>query len=234
MEIDNDVLNAGRTLQSVMLSIYRSELIYPSDVAKAATVIEQACHGASRTAGWWNDLRTGEELINRPHIVGEKLMLVVSEIAEANEGVGSTMDDKLPHRLMTEVELADTVIRIADLTGALRADLGQVMGDISSFDETFLHLLRKFQQKSERAHLMQIVSYVAKAMEGHRKARKDALFIHRPAIAVELARAVFMCFDVSERFGHDLASAIAEKLAFNATRPDHKKDARLAEGGKAY
>ena len=34
------------------------------------------------------------------------------------------MDDHLPHRLMIEVELADAVIRIADLAGALGIDLG--------------------------------------------------------------------------------------------------------------
>ncbi|MFN7817817.1 MAG: hypothetical protein ACK5OQ_16430 [Burkholderiales bacterium] len=235
MEIDNDVLNAGRTLQSVMLSIYRSALIYPSDVAKAASTIEQVCHGASRAAGRWNDLRTGEELIDSPHIVGEKLMLIVSDAAGMGRRMKGRSDDNLPHRLMTEVELADTVIRIADLTGALGVDIGQIMGDISVLDETFLDELRAtIYSLSHPGPLMRVVGYVAKAMEGHRKARKDAFFIHRPAVGAELARAVFMCFDVADRYGYDLASAIAEKLAFNAIHPDHKKDARLAEGGKAY
>lgn len=48
--------------------------------------------------------------------VGEMLMLVVSEVAEAMEGHRkSLMDDKLPHRPMFEVELADTIIRILDI-----------------------------------------------------------------------------------------------------------------------
>ena len=33
-------------------------------------------------------------------------------------------DDKLPHRAMFEVELADAVIRILDLAGGLELDLG--------------------------------------------------------------------------------------------------------------
>lgn len=33
---------------------------------------------------------------------------------------------------------------------------------------------------------------------------------------------------------YDLGAAITEKLAFNATRPDHKPEARAAENGKAY
>jgi len=57
--------------------------------------------------------------------VSEKLMLVVSEVSEAMEGHRKNlMDDKLPHRKMVEVELADAVIRIADLAGALGLDLG--------------------------------------------------------------------------------------------------------------
>jgi NTP pyrophosphatase (non-canonical NTP hydrolase) len=123
-------------------------------IATAGQILVEECHGASKRAGWWEDLFTGESLVKRPHIVGEKLMLVVSEVAEAMEGHRKNLnDDKLPHRKMIEVELADAIIRIADLAGALNLDLG---------------------------------------------------------------------------------GAIAEKLAYNAQRPDHKREARLAEGGKAY
>lgn len=55
---------------------------------------------------------------------GELLMLMVSEIAEAMEGERKgLMDDKLPHRTMAEVELADTLIRIFDYAGAFGYDL---------------------------------------------------------------------------------------------------------------
>jgi len=112
------------------------------------------CHGASKAAGWWNDLHTGEPIIKRPHLVGEKLMLIVSEVSEAMEGHRKgLMDDKLPHRQMIEVELADALIRIADLAGEMGLDLG---------------------------------------------------------------------------------AAVVEKLQFNAQRPDHKRENRLAAGGKAY
>lgn len=79
------------------------------------------CHRASREAGWWTELKTGEPLVRNK---GEMFMLMVSEIAEAMEGVRKNlMDDKLPHRSMVEVELADAVIRICDFAGGFNLDL---------------------------------------------------------------------------------------------------------------
>ena len=72
---------------------------------------------------WWTDLNTGEKLKRN---VGELLMLVVSELSEAMEGDRKNlMDDKLPHRKMFEVELADAIIRIFDIAGGLGLDLGR-------------------------------------------------------------------------------------------------------------
>jgi len=71
---------------------------------------------------WWIDLETGEK---KERNKGEMLMLIVSEIAEAMEGERKgLMDDKLPHRKMVEVELADALIRIFDYAGEYGMDLG--------------------------------------------------------------------------------------------------------------
>lgn len=79
----------------------------------------QECHEAN--INWWKDLETGEL---KKRNVGELLMLCVSELAEALEGHRKDLqDDKLPHRKMFEVELADCLIRIFDLAGALNLDL---------------------------------------------------------------------------------------------------------------
>lgn len=105
----------------------------PNDNKLAASCgqeLVRICHGASAAAGWWNDLETGAPLVDRPHVVGEKLMLIVSEVSEAMEGHRKGLaDDKLPHRPMVEVELADAVIRIADLAGALGLDLGGAIAE---------------------------------------------------------------------------------------------------------
>lgn len=106
-----------------------------SELKHAVDRLVDACHGASKNAGWWRDLSTGESIITRPHVVGEKLMLVVSEVAEAMEGHRKGLpDDKLPHRPMIEVELADAVIRIADLAGALGLDLGGAIVEKLAFN----------------------------------------------------------------------------------------------------
>lgn len=85
------------------------------------TELVEICHGNSKEAGWYTNLQTGEPLkIND----GERLMLIVSEISEAMEGLRKKlMDDKLSHRPMAEVELADACIRIFDYAGHKGYDL---------------------------------------------------------------------------------------------------------------
>ena len=73
---------------------------------------------------WWLDLETCLPLDTKK-LVPEKLMLIVSELSEALEGHRKNLpDDKLPHRSMFEVELADALIRLLDLAGAMQLDLG--------------------------------------------------------------------------------------------------------------
>lgn len=81
---------------------------------------------------WWHDLHTGERLDRN---MGELLMLTVSELAEAMEGHRKNLpDDKLPHRPMIEVELADTVIRIMDICAGFGYDLGGAMAEKLDFN----------------------------------------------------------------------------------------------------
>lgn len=54
-----------------------------------------------------------------------RIALIHSELSEAVEGIRKdAMDDKLPHRKMEEVELADVLIRMEDYAGTYSLDLG--------------------------------------------------------------------------------------------------------------
>lgn len=77
-------------------------------------------HSTSVNNGWWDDAARAN-----PYTVPCKLALIHSEISEAMEGHRKgLMDDKLPHRKMIEVELADALHRIFDLAGFLGLDIG--------------------------------------------------------------------------------------------------------------
>jgi hypothetical protein len=94
-------------------------------------------------AGWYSDPKTGERIVrNKP----EMLMLMVSEIAEAMEGLRKKLkDDKLPTRDMCVTEMGDTFIRMCDFLGYLE-DEG--FTDAGEFDDV---VYEKRQYNANRA-----------------------------------------------------------------------------------
>jgi hypothetical protein len=95
-----------------MAIVNKNQLNVLNEVSKGVHVVHKK---------WWIDIHTGEPIQRN---VGEMLCLVHSEISEAMEGHRKNlMDDKLPHRKMFEVELADAMIRIFDIAGAMNLDL---------------------------------------------------------------------------------------------------------------
>jgi len=100
------------------------------------------CHEANMK--WWIGF-DGKPLDRNK---GELLMLMVSEISEAMEGERKDlMDDKLPHRRMAEVELADALIRIFDYSAAFGYDLQ------GAFDEKMAFNSQREDHKHEARQL---------------------------------------------------------------------------------
>lgn len=82
---------------------------------------------------WWHD-EDGNRLERNK---GELLCLIHSEVSEAMEGERKgLMDDKLPHRPMAEVELADVFIRVADYAAGFGYDLAGAVAEKLEFNKT--------------------------------------------------------------------------------------------------
>lgn len=116
------------------------------------------CHGIAREGGWWDrkgDAKAAHELLESGAELDEQtqallrrvadqernplelLALVHSEVSEALEGVRKDqMDDKLPHRKMEEVELADVIVRILDYAGGRGLDVGGALVEKLIFNTT--------------------------------------------------------------------------------------------------
>ena len=177
------------------------------------------CHGASLAAGWWHDLGTGEMLDALP-LVPEKLALCHSEVSEAYlaDCIGAR-DDKLVERLGYEVELADVVIRCADLLGALYPS--RDYPDWTGY----------YVEAGTLSTLMEINVALSRSLEALRKGG-DA--------AHGLIDAISYCIAAKEDSFEepiDVMAAVEAKLAFNRQRAidgDHSLEASRAAGGKKF
>jgi len=188
------------------------------DLREAFYDLRNAFHGDAVAAGWHHNIATGER---KDRDLGEMLMLAVSEVAEAMEGHRKKLqDDKLPHRAMIEVELADFVIRCFD-TIAL-----PIFGGLETWARVYA---RDYgDHPANTGHrLLRIVGYIVSADRYVSTQNNDAA-------RSEIMCAIFAAFRLAAALGLDLPGALVEKRTYNRTREDHSLTARLKDGGKAY
>jgi hypothetical protein len=101
-----------------------------NDMARMLNDLAEVVHEAN--AKWWRDLETGEPIQRN---FGELMALAHSELSEALEGHRKNlMDDKLPHRPMVEVEIADCIIRLLDTGRGLGLDIGGAMAEKMAYN----------------------------------------------------------------------------------------------------
>jgi len=110
---------------------WRYAWIECDDVITSEDVLNDLCvsiHAKQKATGWWDQA-------DNPLVVPTKIALIVSECMEALEGHRrDLMDDKLTHRSMLAVELADVFIRLADLAGFLGIPLGTIVAEKEAFN----------------------------------------------------------------------------------------------------
>jgi len=88
------------------------------------------------------------------------------------------------------------------------------------------------RNKGEQIALMH--SELSEALEAVRKGTMDDHLPERPGVEVELADTMIRIFDFCGAYQLDIGGAVEDKLKYNATRADHKREAREAEGGKKF
>lgn len=171
----------------------------------------------SNNARWWCDIETGERIERVPE---ELLMLIVSEIAEAMEGERKDlMDDKLPHRKMAEVELADVLIRIFDFAGGFKYDLDINKAlDLRALDITD----NKGEMLFALVRRVYLVWLAIQIGEG------------QTTVGTRLVHLIIGVLQYAEAHNYDMLDAMEEKLAYNKIREDHQIENRKLAGGKKW
>ena len=82
--------------------------------------------------------------------------------------------------------------------------------------------------------LMLVVSELAEALEGHRKGLKDDHLPEFEMYDVELIDCLIRLLDTLAHRPVDIQEIFNAKMAYNATREDHKLENRKLQNGKKY
>lgn len=190
---------------------------------KSINELVKAAHGNAVDKGWWQEERSLGELVALIHSEASEALEdfrngheptdVWYEKKDASTGQVKTLalqpfDDWKPCGIPSE--LADIVIRVYDLVGK--------HGNVDAFASN----VRTFFKSNDAHSVVEDESFGENM--GWIHVLISNLLIFR-GTAFNLAEAVYNTYKLAEFSGIDLDAAIAEKMAFNATRP-------IRHGGK--
>ncbi len=162
---------------------------------------------ANENKKWWYD-QDGSEIINPDHRL---LILVVSEIIESLEGYRKSLkDDKLPHRDMVEVELADAVVRMLD------------------------RMVGKKLEPFKNDYYKYIISGECLDNDFTSQLYHAVGLLTNPLTRDNTELIVYYLLDIGYTLGYDVISAIDEKRNYNSTRVDHSYESRKKANGKKF
>lgn len=172
--------------------------------------LAQQIYAHNKAVGWWD---------NPDRCLYECLQLVSTEVAEATEAERKDlMDDHLPHRKGGEVELADALIRVLDLGGKL----GLKYQGVSSIRDRFID----HWSTGRRHHFInEKIVHLSTSFQRDEGKLTTSVYYSFLIDAIVL---------VAESYGYDLEATTTEKLAYNKTRADHKRENRAQTGGKKF
>ena len=169
--------------------------------------LQNKIHKQNKSVGWWDVVRPFSTFACLFH----------SELSEAMEGDRKNlMDDHLPEYEMFWVEVADFAIRCMDWLGSKNHDDYNHCLNINH--PTRLHFLNMMH--------IQVSSCAGLIIDPYYKNHSDPID--------KIASAVECCIVYAGEHGVDLKKIILEKVEYNLTRDDHKRENRAKSDGKKY
>ena len=177
--------------------------------------LQREAHAIAKEHGWWDEERT----------FGDLIALVHSELSEALEAyrVCGIVDCPHEHTEGAGVasELADVVIRVADMAEWLKVDLAQALEE----DEDLGEAKQAYLEHRLSGNLDSFGEWIA-AIHGD---MADAGYHQRDGgdnLGSHLVSVIWMVQEMAAHYGIDLDAAIEAKMEYNRGRP-------YRHGGKA-
>ena len=186
---------------------YYQSQINTENISEVLNEMSERIHKQNVEVGWWD---------NPNPCIFEKLQLVSTEIAEATEAERKDlMDDKLPHRKGGEVELADALIRVLDLGGYLGL----------TFQDTLTmggYYYRNWSIGKRHLEINAELVMFSSNLDGTETTKNNYSILIKTIL------------DISDSLGYDIITAAEEKIKYNLTRVDHKRENREKANGKKF